>query len=93
MREREPRREKQHAAASNSSTNPEDQTRHTCPKCERTWPQQFGAVCFDCDTYRRRKVNRSQALSDQNRRVLGLTAQTFEAQNQSSRHGPPSVTG
>ena len=79
VREREPRREKQHAAAaSNSSTNPEDQTRYTCPKCERTWPQQFGAVCFDCDTYRRRKVNRSQALSDQNRRVLGLTAQTFE---------------
>ena len=38
------------AAASNSSTIPKDQTaaRHTCPKCERTWPKHFGAVCFNC---------------------------------------------
>ena len=32
-----------------SSSNSKSKTqRHTCPKCERTWPKQFGAVCFNC---------------------------------------------
>ena len=31
---------------SDSSTNTDK--RHTCPKCEKTWPKRFGAVCFTC---------------------------------------------
>ena len=62
------------AAALNSSTIPKDQTaaRHACPNCERTWPKQFGPVCYECDTPQQRKANREQARREQNRRVLGF---------------------
>ena len=48
------------AASQNSSMNPKNPTeRHACPKCERTWPKHFGAVCFNCqhdvDRARRRE--------------------------------------
>ena len=54
---------------SSSTTEKRNTGRHTCPKCERTWPHKYGPVCFDCDTYRRRKTEHRQ---DNNRRVLGL---------------------
>ena len=47
------------AAATHISTNTSksEDERHTCPKCERTWPKQFGAVCYGCQC----DVERAQA--------------------------------
>ena len=39
------------AAAANpidSSSSKSKNQRHTCPKCERTWPEHYGPVCFKC---------------------------------------------
>ena len=39
------------AAAANPLSTPTSKSqtaRHTCPKCERTWPKQFGSVCHKC---------------------------------------------
>ena len=47
-----------------SSSNSKSKTgRHTCPKCERTWPKQFGAVCFNCSCDVERAQIHKEALA------------------------------
>ena len=46
-RAREPHENPPAAAAAHSSTV-QPPERHTCPKCEKTWPLKYGPVCFTC---------------------------------------------
>ena len=51
---------------SDSSTDTD--TRHVCPKCENTWPKQYGPVCFTCkcnvERYQRREKLHTKILED-----------------------------
>ena len=48
---------------SSSPTAKSQTARHTCPKCERTWPKQFGAVCFNCQHDVDRAKRREEELA------------------------------
>ena len=54
------------AAAANPLSTPTSKSqtaRHTCPKCERTWPKQFGSVCHKCQHDVDRAKRREEELA------------------------------
>ena len=73
------------AIDSSSSTSKSKTGRHTCPKCEHTWPKHYGAVCHKCqhdvDRAKRReselaKIEEDSRLYEEAHRV-SETAQTL----------------
>ena len=48
---------------SSSPTAKSQTARHTCPKCERTWPKQYGAICHKCQHDVDRAQRREEELA------------------------------
>ena len=48
---------------SSSPTAKSQTARHTCPKCERTWPKQYGSVCHKCQHDVDRAKRREEELA------------------------------
>ena len=52
------------AIDSSSSTSKSKTGRHTCPKCERTWPKHYGPVCHKCQHDVDRAKRREEELAN-----------------------------
>ena len=52
------------AIDSSSSTSKSKTGRHTCPKCERTWPKHYGPICHKCQHDVDRAKRREEELAN-----------------------------